>query len=122
MTGSIKRAEAEVQRAIAEATAIAKREGITLAAAEAELWTALLALGRALLALFCARAAARSRPTNYEHDGVRYALDTTTRRNSEVGTRFGKVRFSRAVGLPLGGRGRADLRGGRPGTADRTAS
>ena len=44
MASSIERAEAEVQRAIAEATAIAKREGITLAAAEAELWTALLAL------------------------------------------------------------------------------
>lgn len=109
MASSIERAEAEVQRAVADATAVAKREGITLAAAEAELWTALLALGRALLALLLARAATRSRPGTYEHDGARYALDTTTRRNSEIGTRFGKVRFSRAIGRRLGGRGRADL-------------
>ena len=109
MPSSIERAEAEVQRAIAGATAIAKREGITLAAAEAELWTALLALGRALLALLLARAAARSRPATYEHDGARYALDAKTRRNGEVGTRFGKVRFSRPIGHRLGGRGRADL-------------
>lgn len=51
------------------------------------------------------RSAARSRPTLYEHAGMRYALDTTTRRNSEVGTRFGKVAFSRALGRSLGGRG-----------------
>jgi len=109
VASSIERAEAEVQGAIADATAIAKREGITLAAAEAELWTALLALGRALVALLLARSAARSRPATYEHDGARYALDTTTRRNSEVGTRFGKVKFSRPIGRGLGGRGRADL-------------
>jgi len=109
VASSIERAEAEVQRAIADATAIAKREGITLAAAEAELWTALLALGRALLTLLLARAASAPRPATYEHDGARYALDTTTRRNSEAGTRFGKVKFSRAIGHRLGGRGRADL-------------
>ena len=109
MASSIERAEAEVQRAFADATGIAKREGITLAAAEAELWTSLLALGRALLALFLARSAARPRPATYEQDGARFALDTTTRRNSEVGTRFGKVKFSRAIGRRLGGRGRADL-------------
>ena len=109
MTSSIERAEAEVQRAMTGAKAIAEREGITLAAAEAELWTALLTLGRALLALLLARSEARSRPPTYEHDGARYVLDTTTRRNSEVGTRFGKVKFSRAIGRRLGGRGRADL-------------
>ncbi len=109
MTSSIERAEAEVQRAIVNAAAVAKREGITLAAAEKELWTALLELGRMLLALFLARAAARSRPASYEYDSGRYALDTTSRRNSEVGSRFGKVGFSRAIGRRLGGRGRADL-------------
>lgn len=108
MAGSIERAEAEVQRALKEALAISDREGMTLAAAEAELWTALLALGRALIALFLARSAARTRPTAYEHDGARYTLDPTTRRKSQVGTRFGKVAFSRAIGRPLG-RGRADL-------------
>jgi hypothetical protein len=109
VASSIERAEAEVQRAIADVTAVAMREGITLASAEAELWTALLALGRALLALFLERSAARPRPAAYEQEGARYALDTTTRRNSEVGTRFGKVKFSRAIGRRLGGRGRADL-------------
>jgi hypothetical protein len=109
MACSIQCAEAEVQRAVGKAVSIAEREGITLTSAEKELWVALLALGRALLALFLARAAARLRPTTYEHDGARYALDTATRRNSEIGTRFGKVAFSRAVGRPFGGRGRTDL-------------
>jgi hypothetical protein len=109
VASSIERAEAEVQRALEQATAVAKREGITLAAAEAELWTALLALGSAVMTLFLARCAARSRVTSYEHDGGRYVLDTTTRRNGKVGTRFGKVSFSRPIGRPLGGRGRADL-------------
>ena len=109
MTSIIERAEAEVQRAVSRATAIGQSEGSTLAVAEAELWTALLSLGRALLSLFLARSAARLRPVTYEHDGARYALDTTTRRSSEIGTRFGKVAFSRSIGRPLGGRGRADL-------------
>jgi hypothetical protein len=61
------------------------------------------------MALFLARAAVRARPTTYEHGGVRYALDSTTRRNTEIGTRFGKVGFSRAIGRALGGRSRADL-------------
>jgi hypothetical protein len=109
VTSSIERAEAEVQRAVSRATAIGQSEGSTLAVAEAELWTALLSLGRALLSLFLARSAARLRPVTYERDGERYALDTSTRRSSEIGTRFGKVAFSRSIGRPLGGRGRADL-------------
>lgn len=109
MTSSIELASAEVQRAVKAATAVADGEKVTVAAAEVALWTALLALGRALMTLFLARAASRARPTTYEHDGARYLMDTTTRRNTEVGTRFGKVRFSRAIGRPLGGRSRADL-------------
>lgn len=109
MTSSIERAESEVQRVMDRAIAVSKREGITLATAEKELWTALLALGRALLRLFLVRSAARSRPTLYEHTGKRYALDTTKRRTSELGTRFGKIAFSRAIARPLGGRGRSDL-------------
>jgi hypothetical protein len=110
VTSSIERAEREVQRAISVATASAEHsEGATLAAVEAQLWTALLSLGGALMTLLLARAAARPRPTRYEHEGIQYVLDVTTRRNSEVGTRFGKVRFSRAFGRPLGARGRADL-------------
>jgi hypothetical protein len=109
VTSSIERAEAEVKRAVSRATAVGRSEGRTLAVAEAELWTALLSLGRALLTLFLARSAARLRPVTYEHDGEPYALDTTTRRSSEIGTRFGKVTFSRGIGHSLGGRGRRDL-------------
>lgn len=109
MASSIERAEADVQRALKQAAAVAEREGVTLAVAEAELWTVLLALGRAYMGLFLARAAARKRPATYQHEGIRYALDTTTRRNGQIGTRFGKVSFSRAVGRALGGRRRADL-------------
>lgn len=109
MSSSIERAQAEVQQAIGRATAIAAAEGITLAAAEKDLWSALLGLGRALMALFLARSAARHRTSTYEQQGESYALDTSTRRSNEVGTRFGKVPFSRAIGYPLSGRGRADL-------------
>ncbi len=109
MTSSIEGAKSEVQRAIARATAIAEGGEITLGTAEAELWTALLAVGRALMTLFLVRAAARSRPTMYEHDGARYALDTATPRSTEIGTRFGKVQFSRPFGRSLSGRSRADL-------------
>lgn len=90
------------QRAITRATAIAESGEITLAVAEAELWTALLAVGRALMTLFLARP--RHGPTRYEHDGARYALDTATRRSTEVVTRFGKVQFSRSFGRALSGR------------------
>jgi hypothetical protein len=106
---SIERARAEVQRAMQQAMAIAEREGATLAAVEAELWTGLLAVGRALMTLFLARAAACARPATYEHGGTRYVLDATTRRSSEVGTRFGKVKFTRAIGHALSGRKAADL-------------
>ncbi len=79
--------------------------------AEAELCTALLSLGRALLSLgrallslFLARSAARLRPVTYEHDGERYALDTSTQRRSEIGTRFGKTTFSDGIGRPWSNR------------------
>ena len=95
MTSSIERAEAEVQRAIGRATAVSKREGITAGrGGKGAVDSAAFARSRAAH-LFLARSAARSRPTTYEHDGARYAVDTTTSRNSEVGTRFGKVAFSR---------------------------
>jgi hypothetical protein len=43
---------------------------------ETRLWTALLALGRAVLALFLARCAAQPRASSYVHDGQRFAFDT----------------------------------------------
>jgi hypothetical protein len=107
---SIEPAQREVQQAIDRARRCADGAiSRPIAEVEPQLWTALLALGRALIALALAQRAAARRPPVYELDGVRYALDRTTRRNGYVGTRFGKVKFSRPVGRPLGGRGRADL-------------
>jgi hypothetical protein len=53
-----------------------------LAVFEPALWTAMLALGRALMALWIARCAARPRPARYEHDGRSYEV---------VGTEAGEV-------------------------------
>jgi hypothetical protein len=107
---TIERAEREVQDAIERVRRCAEAKGpATLAAVEAELWTALLGLGRAVVALFLARHASRPRAATYEHDGVRYALDADTRRKIQVGTRFGKVPFARPIGRPIGKRSRADL-------------
>lgn len=110
MTTIIARAEREVQRAFEQACRCAKGASPRpLAEVERELWTALLTLGRALLALFLARRAAVPRAASYEHEGVEYLLDTKNRRQGEIGTRFGKIRFARPVGRPLRGCGRADL-------------
>lgn len=110
MATSITSAQREVQRTFEAALIIANGTG-KLHETEAALWTALLALGRALITLFMLRAAARPRPTTYEHDGAKYAFDGKTRRRQQIGTRFGKVLFVRGVGHRIGGskRERADL-------------
>lgn len=111
---SIANAEREVKSAVDAVLACSQIIGgasSRLADVEARLWTALLALGRAVMALFLARYAARPRPATYVHNGQRFAFDDSNRRSTEIGTRFGKLRFSRPVGLPLGGASRAaDLR------------
>jgi hypothetical protein len=110
MSSSIERAQREVQDAFDRARQCADGTAPKLVVeVERELWTALLTLGRALLALFLARRTAAPRPGLYEFAGTRYALDTSTRRNSEIGSRFGKVKFSRPVGKSLLGCGPADL-------------
>jgi hypothetical protein len=110
MATNIVRAEREVQDAIERTRRCAEPKGTaTLVAVETELWTALLALGRAVMTLFLLRHAARPRAATYEHEGVRYALDTGTHRKSEIGMRFGKVPFRRAIGRPIGKRSRVDL-------------
>ena len=110
MSRSIVRAEREVQEAFERARGCVQgAEARTLTEVEAELWSALLAVGRALIVLFLARQVSRPRASTYKHDGVRYALDVHTRRSSELGTRFGKVRFARPIGRPIGGRSKADL-------------
>jgi hypothetical protein len=107
---SIAKAELEVKSAVDVVLAcsqISAGSPSRLADVEAQLWTALLALGRAVIGLFLARCAARPRPGTYSHNGQRFALDCSYRRSIEIGTRFGKQPFSRPVGLPLGGASRA---------------
>lgn len=78
---------------------------------ERSLWTTLLELGRALVTVFLAHQAARLRTRTYEHEGVTYELDVRRPRTTEVGTRFGRVSFTRPVGRRSGWRSRcaADL-------------
>lgn len=56
----------------------------------------MLELGRALIAEFLVRSAAQMRPSCYTHAGCRYVLGAL--RRIEIGTRFGKVAFTRPVG------------------------
>jgi hypothetical protein len=63
---------------------------------EGKLWTGLLALGRALLVLFLVRQASRPRAQDYLRGGVRFCLSEW--RSTDLGTKFGKVRFCRPIG------------------------
>ncbi len=69
---------------------------------EGRLWKGLLALGRALVVLFLARQAARPRSVDYRQGGVRFYLEDW--RTSDLGTRFGKVSFTRPIGRRHGKR------------------
>lgn len=107
---TIERVEREVQKASEAVRALAEPKfRSTLTIVERDLWVALLAFGRAVITLYLARQSARPRAVRYVHDGVEYALDPRASRNSEIGTRFGKVAFCRPVGRAVGARGRADL-------------
>ena len=103
MATSIDARDCDVQHAFQEALTIA-RGATTSSLNEVEtlLWTAMLALGRALIALYLARVVARPRSADYVHDGAKFVLAETA--SSEVGTRFGKVVFERAVGRRVGWR------------------
>jgi len=100
---SIDACERAVQRAFDDAIAIAR--GATtrpLHDVETSLWSGLLALGRALIALYLARVSARPRPSGYIHEGAKFVLAGTA--SSQIGTRFGKVAFDRPVGRRVGWR------------------
>jgi hypothetical protein len=100
-----RKVETQWQELLAYVLAVEPR---ALAAVEAGVWTRLLVLGRALMGLYFARQAARSRAARYEHDGVEYELRGTS--TTEIGTRFGKVEFTRAIGRRVDKRrGRRDL-------------
>lgn len=107
---TIERATRDVQSAVEVVRAFGEpKHTVALSRVERELWAALLALGRAVVSLYLARQVARPRAASYSHEASRYALDPRVRRTSVIGTRFGKVAFSRPVGTPIGTRGRADL-------------
>jgi hypothetical protein len=93
----------DVQHAFQEALAVA--HGVTTASLdqiETSLWRAMLALGRALIALYLARVVVQPRAAGYIHDGAAFVLAETV--TTEVGTRFGKVVFERPVGRRVGWR------------------
>ena len=101
MTTSIERAQRDVQRALDGAMALAADDDIeSFAAFESELWTRLLAAGRTLVSLFLARAARRPRPVQYTAGNERHVL--AGERTSTLGTRFGKVSFTRRIGRKIG--------------------
>jgi hypothetical protein len=103
VTTSIDARDRDVQSAFEKARAIARGPTTaTLHDVETSLWTALLALGRAMISLYLARVAARPRATEYVHDGTKFVLGGSA--SSEIGTRFGKLTFERPIGRRVGWR------------------
>lgn len=103
MTTSIDARDRDVQSAFEKARAIARGSTTaTLHDVETSLWTALLALGRAMISLYLTRVAARPRATEYVHDGAKFVLAGSE--SSEIGTRFGKLTFERPIGRRIGWR------------------
>jgi hypothetical protein len=108
MGRSVDHERREVQKTFSDAVAWAESDGPkSFYEFERRLWTLLLALGRALVQQFLAKQAGRLRAVQYEHDGRRYVL--RAERTSIVGTRFGKVSFTRPVGRRVGRGGTCDL-------------
>jgi hypothetical protein len=101
MATSIEQARRDVQSGVERAQAWAessdKRSFLEF---ERELWTLLLVLGRALVVVYLVRAALRPRAAEYRFAGERYVL-AKNRRTTELGTRFGKVSFTRPVGRKI---------------------
>jgi hypothetical protein len=96
MAKSIDGAFAEVEDAWSKVRLLPDEAAGSLWTFERELWTRMLALGRALMALFLARRAWALRSSVYQRGGATYEL--VEERTSELGTRFGKVSFTRPVG------------------------
>lgn len=109
MDASINQARREVQDAFEGALRCAERRTARrFHEFDVELWTGMLALGRALVVLFLAHQCALWRRQDYVHGGRRYEVDQE--RTMEIGTRYGKVLFRRPVGRRAGAsRGKVDL-------------
>jgi hypothetical protein len=73
----------------------------TLAQFERALWTALLALGRALVAQFLARRSARPRASTYRSAEASWQVTRT--HASTLATRFGRVPWTRPAARRVGG-------------------
>jgi hypothetical protein len=67
---------------------------------EPALWSAVLAVGRALMALWIMRCAQRPRAARYEHQRRAYSIVGTA--TCEVGTRFGKIAYEGPVARLVG--------------------
>jgi len=101
MAASIDEKRRRVQEAFDAAFRLADDgEPGSLAVFEPALWTAVLGIGRALMALWISRCSARPRPARYEHDGRSYEVVGTE--TGEVGTRFGKIEYEGPVGRLVG--------------------
>lgn len=97
---SIEKQRDDVQRKFQHVLQLADcGEARTFAEFERELWTAMLALGRAVIGLFLARQVARPRVAEYAYAGCRWRLGK--HRSSKIGTRFGKVWFQRPTGRDI---------------------
>lgn len=93
---SLQKARADVQEMFQQSWALVDDDSASFFDFERRTWTALLALGRALVVLFLVRRAQRPRAVDYEHDRRKYRLGGE--RTTPLGTRFGKVDFTRPVG------------------------
>jgi hypothetical protein len=101
MAASIDEKRRDVQAAFDVAYRLANEgDPGSLAVFEPTLWTAVLATGRALMALWIARCAARPRAARYEHQSRTYEVVGTEK--GEVGTRFGKIVYAGPVGRLVG--------------------
>jgi hypothetical protein len=113
MANSIERARRNVQHAFEGALAWADSDDQrSFMDFEVRLWTLLLALGRSLVVLFLVRTAHRPRAGEYVLGEQRYVLGSD--HSSDIGTRFGKVPFTRPTGSKVG-----DLRAAKDLPVDR---
>ncbi len=90
-----------VQHAFERALALADNRKQSFHELEQPLWSALLALGRALVLLFLARAAERPRAGTYKRGMKRFVMNGEAR-TTDLGTKFGKVLFTRPIARPMG--------------------
>lgn len=97
MATNLDAARIEIQRAVEHAVGLAesgRRQRFW--EFEGQLWTLLMTLGRALVALHLLRQSQRPRAVEYTQAGLNFVLEGE--RTSALGTRFGKVDFTRPVG------------------------